>query len=123
MVWVGPVVCLALGAPLWALAAAAALVGVMSALADAFWGTALQKRVPQEMLGRVSSYDLMVSTVLLPVGLAAVGPLSALWGVSRLLWVASVLPAASWGAVLVGVPEVRGKEDSRASREDPTVGY
>ena len=40
------------------------------------WGTLLQRRVPTEMLGRVSSLDFFVSLVFLPVSYAIVGPLS-----------------------------------------------
>ncbi len=39
-------------------------------------GTLLQRRVPPEMLGRVSSLDFFVSLAFMPVSMAVAGPLS-----------------------------------------------
>lgn len=45
-----------------------------------YWSTALQREIPNEMLGRVSSVDYMGSLALLPVGMALAGPVTSLVG-------------------------------------------
>jgi len=46
-------------------------------MGQVLWGTMLQRRVPRHMLGRVSSLDFFVSLLLMPVSMAAAGPLGA----------------------------------------------
>ena len=52
------------------------VVGVTDGAGMVIWGTLLQRRVPTEMLGRVSSLDFFVSLAFMPVSFAIVGPLS-----------------------------------------------
>ena len=58
------------------MAAATFVVGVTDGAASVIWGTLLQRRVPTEMLGRVSSLDFFVSLAFMPVSFAIAGPLS-----------------------------------------------
>jgi MFS family permease len=69
------------GLPLSPLAFAALVaVGAFgNAVCSLAWTSLMQERVPPEMYGRVSSIDLAVSVVILPVGMALVG-----WGVDRM---------------------------------------
>ncbi|MCG2622010.1 MFS transporter [Arthrobacter sp. I2-34] len=61
----------------WQMAAVMLVVGVTWGAAQVIWGTLLQRRVPRQLLGRVSSLDFFVSLALMPVSMAAAGPLAA----------------------------------------------
>jgi hypothetical protein len=58
------------------MAAATFVVGVTDGAGSVIWGTLLQRRVPREMLGRVSSLDFFVSLAFMPMPFAIAGPLS-----------------------------------------------
>ncbi len=76
--------------PLMALATF--IVGVTDGAGSVIWGTLLQRRVPREMLGRVSSLDFFVSLVFLPVSFAIVGPLSKVVPMETIFLAAGVVP-------------------------------
>ena len=80
--------------PLSALRAfeAAARLGRMTAAANVIWGTLLQRRVPPEMLGRVSSLDVFVSLALMPVSMALAGPVSEAIGRTNVFLIAGLVP-------------------------------
>ncbi|MFD1213293.1 MFS transporter [Arthrobacter sp. GCM10027362] len=61
----------------WSMAAVMLVVGVTWGASAVIWGTLLQRRVPRHLLGRVSSLDFFVSLALMPVSMAAAGPLAA----------------------------------------------
>ena len=82
-----PMAMLATTAPLWALLASAAVLGVVWGMFDPFWLTAMQREVPPDMISRVSSYDYLGSLAFFPAGLALAGPVADLIGVSATLWV------------------------------------
>lgn len=67
---------LALHAPVGAIAAAYVLTGFGMELFGVLWDLSLQEHVPQEKLSRVYSYDALGSFVLIPIGLAAAGPVA-----------------------------------------------
>jgi DHA3 family tetracycline resistance protein-like MFS transporter len=52
------------------------VIGLTDGAGSVIWGTLLQRRVPPEMLGRVSSLDFFVSLAFMPVSMAVAGPLS-----------------------------------------------
>ncbi|APE16417.1 MFS transporter [Mycobacterium sp. WY10] len=60
--------------------------------AGVIWGTLLQRRVPPEMLGRVSSLDFFVSLAFMPVSMAVAGPLSKVVPVEVIFAVAGIGP-------------------------------
>ncbi len=66
-------------APVAAIAAAAFLSGVGFEVFGVQWNTALHTRIAPEALSRVSSYDVLGSIAMVPVGEALAG-----WGVDRL---------------------------------------
>ena len=66
-------------APVAAIAAAAFLSGVGFEIFGVQWNTALHTRIAPEALSRVSSYDVLGSIAMVPVGEALAG-----WGVDRL---------------------------------------
>jgi MFS family permease len=71
---------LALGDVVWQAMIASFFLFGLSAVGDIVWQTLLQRRVPGELLGRVSSLDWLVSAGLVPVSFALTGPVAAVLG-------------------------------------------
>ncbi|WP_431235434.1 tetracycline efflux MFS transporter Tet(V) [Mycolicibacterium psychrotolerans] len=69
--------------------------------AGVIWGTLLQRRVPPEMLGRVSSLDFFVSLAFMPVSMAVAGPLSKVVPVELIFAVAGIAPVLLAAVALV----------------------
>jgi predicted MFS family arabinose efflux permease len=59
------------------------------------WFTAMQRLVPSDLLGRVSSLDWMITILGAPVSFLVVGPLAAAFGADAVLIVAGVLGAGA----------------------------
>jgi DHA3 family tetracycline resistance protein-like MFS transporter len=76
------------------MAAATFVIGVTDGAAGVIWGTLLQRRVPRELLGRVSSLDFFVSLVFMPVSFAIAGPLSKDVSIELIFLVAGSVPVA-----------------------------
>ncbi len=74
------------------MAAATFVIGFTDGAGMVIWGTLLQRRVPTEMLGRVSSLDFFVSLAFMPVSFAIVGPLSKVVSMQTIFLVAGVAP-------------------------------
>ncbi|WP_422745456.1 tetracycline efflux MFS transporter Tet(V) [Mycobacterium sp. WMMD1722] len=74
------------------MAVATFVVGVTDGAGMVIWGTLLQRRVPTEMLGRVSSLDFFVSLAFMPLSFAIVGPLSKVISMQTIFLVAGVAP-------------------------------
>ncbi|MHC3472885.1 MFS transporter [Streptomyces sp. 7R007] len=112
------------GAPVAWIALLEAVTGVAVSLFFVTWETALQTHVPQEALSRVSSYDYLLSSGLMPLGLALAGPVSASLGVRPTLYAMTVIavPAA---LMLLCVPSVRrlpARRPSANAASDPGGG-
>lgn len=88
------VACLAVGSFVWQAMLASFFIFGLSAVGDIVWQTLLQRRVPGELLGRVSSLDWLVSAGLVPVSFVLTGPVAALVGAERTLFAAGVAGAA-----------------------------
>ena len=85
------------------MAVATFVIGVTDGAGMVIWGTLLQRRVPTEMLGRVSSLDFFVSLAFMPVSFAIVGPLSKVVSMETIFLVAGLAPVvfaavAMWAA-------------------------
>ena len=102
-----PLIMLAVPAPLVAVAAAAFVAGVGVEFFEVIWATTLQQQIAPERLSRVSSYDLLGSFVLVPVGTIVIGPLAHAIGASDALWAAAFVVVGATTAVLA-VADVRG---------------
>ena len=74
------------------MAVAMFIVGLASGAGMVIWGTLLQRRVPPEMLGRVSSLDFFVSLSFMPLSMAAAGPLSKVVPVEVIFAAAGIVP-------------------------------
>jgi Transmembrane secretion effector len=94
------------------------LMGALSTVGLVVWMTLIHERVQGDLLGRVNSIDWLVSTSLMPVALAVVGPLADAFGARALLVVTGF-----GGALLVLsfllVPGVLGGEELQ-DRLEPT---
>ncbi|GGD10102.1 MFS transporter [Nocardioides daphniae] len=88
-----PFILIAEATEIWMIVLATFVVGIFFAAPTVIWGTLLQRRVPPELLGRVSSLDFFVSISLMPVSMALVGPLSDLIGVRETFWISALAPA------------------------------
>jgi MFS family permease len=76
----------------WLMIAGAFLLGAAFNAPMVIWGTLLQRRVPPELLGRVSSLDFFVSLVFMPISMALAGPVSVAIGLEWTFILAGVLP-------------------------------
>jgi DHA3 family tetracycline resistance protein-like MFS transporter len=74
------------------MAVAIFVVGFTAGASMVIWGTLLQRRVPPEMLGRVSSLDFFVSLAFLPLSMAAAGPLSKVVSIETTFTAAGCVP-------------------------------
>jgi hypothetical protein len=89
--FVPPFFLLAVHAPVWLAACSMLVNGASVDVFEVLWLTALQEYIPDDKLARVNSYDALGSFVLGPLGLLAVGPLSAAIGIGTTLVSAGVL--------------------------------
>jgi MFS family permease len=94
------------GLPLAPMCVLQCLAGVGVSLFFTLWEVSLQEHVPGEALSRVSSFDYLSATALMPVSTAVAGPLAATIGVQETLLGMSVLGVACALAFLA-VPQVR----------------
>ena len=80
---------------------------------EAFWSSAIQREIPQELQGRVFSIDHMGSVGLMPLGMAMVGPAVVLFGEKELLIGASIFHVIVCLLVLMvpGVKDMKNPVD------------
>ncbi len=93
----GVTLMLAIPAPVWVIVLAAFVQGVTGQFFGVLWFTALQKKVPGNMLSRVSAYDHLGSIALAPLGIVIGGFLYEALGFRPTLLLAAVaviLPTA-----------------------------
>jgi hypothetical protein len=95
-----------MAAPLLLILPAAMLAGIGLELYGVFWDTTLQEHIPDEKLSRVSSYDVLGSFALIPVGVAVMGPISGAIGVADTLMGAALVVVVATLAV-ISVADVR----------------
>ncbi len=92
------------------MAGALFVVGISDGAGMVIWGTLLQRRVPSEMLGRVSSLDFFVSLAFMPVSMAIAGPVSKVVSMQTIFLVAGLVPIVlaviAWSAARMGSDEI-----------------
>ena len=81
----------ALGAPVPAMVVSALATGFGFSLLIIWWETALARHIPPRALGRVSAWDWMGSTALLPLGYLIAGPLADAFGARTVLGVGGII--------------------------------
>lgn len=77
--------------PTAALVAAAMLGGVGNEIFGVQWSVAVHQHVPEASMARLSSYDMLGSFVMIPVGVAVAGPVAAAAGMTATLIGAAAL--------------------------------
>jgi MFS family permease len=92
--------------PVAALILLAAIAGIGLEAFGILWDTTMQQEIPQEKLSRVYSYDALGSFVLIPLGVAIVGPVSELIGTRATILGAAAISLSATLAVLL-VSDVR----------------
>jgi len=96
-----PIATVGLANELWVMYVGMVVVGATSGIGDVIWGTLLQRRVPDELRGRVSSLDFFVSLALLPLSVALAGPAADAFGLTTVFIVAAVVPAVAGPIALI----------------------
>ncbi len=88
------------------LVAAAFVAGAGTEVFSMGWNLAMQENVPDEMLSRVYSYDMLGSFIAMPIGQIAVGPLAIAFGYGEVLMVSGAVYVVTCLLVLLS-PAVR----------------
>lgn len=97
----------ALSTELWQMAAAGFVgIGAMTG-GGIIWMTLLQERVPNQLLGRVTSLDTLVSFALVPLSMALTGPAAAFLGARPALLLAGLLGSAILALFYLALPAMR----------------
>jgi hypothetical protein len=107
LLFVAPLVLLAVRAPVVAVAAGAFAGGGGLAALSALRETTIQREIPPEMLSRVSAYDWFGILACAPIGCALVGVLASAFSVTGALWLAAGVLLAVTAACLA-TPAVSG---------------
>ena len=90
---------LAAQAPALVMVAAMFLSGVGVEQFNVAWATSLQQEIPPDVLGRVYSYDLLLSFVAVPAGQIAIGPVAGEIGVGTTLAICALVIVVGVGAM------------------------
>ncbi len=85
------------------------------------WLTLMQRLVPNELLGRVSSLDWMITIAGLPISFALVGPLADTFGADATLIGAGILGGAIT-VLLMFIPGARDPERDGSLSDEPGDG-
>jgi Transmembrane secretion effector len=96
---------LALGSPAWVVGVAAFLGGLGLSIHLTLWFTVFQREIPERVQSRVASYDTLGSFVLIPIGVAVVGPVADAIGITTTLWIAVTGMWVCW-ALILALPSV-----------------
>lgn len=105
LTWVWPLFALAYRAPLAVIASGAFVAGLGLAIFGTLWTTTMQREIPADVLSRVSAYDWFGSLVFLPIGMALIGPIAKVCGMTDTIVGATVLLVVLIGTTLT-VPSV-----------------
>ncbi|WP_062347111.1 MFS transporter [Herbidospora yilanensis] len=81
----------AVGAPVWAVAAGAVVAGAGSSVWRILVATIRQNLSPPDLLGRVYAASRMISWGVIPVSAALAGGAAEVWGVQAVFWGATVI--------------------------------
>jgi DHA3 family tetracycline resistance protein-like MFS transporter len=102
-----PIAGYALATSVWQLGVLAFIYGAGMSAGMVVWATLLQTRVPERLLGRVTSLDWLVSLGLLPLSFAITGPLATLVGADAVLIGGGLLGAAATLGTYALLPALR----------------
>ncbi len=109
----------ALGTSAWTFALVSLISAALATVGNVIWGTLMKTLVPNHLLGRVSSFDWLVSIGLIPLSFAITGPIADGIGARTTLFAAGGLAAVTMLAFLA-VPGLRDPERTMALRGGQT---
>jgi len=95
------------------LVAALLLIGVLTEVFEVLWQVEQQRRVPAELLARVTSYDMLGSFLAIPVGQALAAPIASLVGLQPALLGAGLIGTVALASCLL-VKDVRAPSPAPA---------
>ncbi len=107
LLWIWPLLALAFRAPVWVIGFGGFVAGIGLTVFGTLWTTTMQREIPAEVLSRVSAYDWFGSLVFLPIGMALIGPIARVLGMTTTIVGAAVFLGLFVGATLL-VPSVTG---------------
>ena len=108
-----PCLMLFLHAPVAGVAAGAFAAGCGSAVFNTYFSTVMQRRIPADMLARVSAFDLTGAYALGSAGLAVIGPVAAVTGAGAVLGFAALYNTVS-STVVLALPSIRAVRSARS---------
>jgi MFS family permease len=114
-----PFAVVGLAGALWVVCAALFVVGAAFSAGLVIWGTLLQRRVPEDLRGRVSSLDFFVSLALMPLSMAVAGPAGAAFGIAAVFLVAGIAPVLLAVATIL-IPRL-GRDEIAHPLDHPTT--
>jgi len=85
------------------------LVFGLGGTGEIVWQTILQRRVPNQLLGRVASVDWFASTLLVPISFVLTAPIAATLGAATTLLAAGIL-GGTLMAACIALPPIRARE-------------
>ena len=97
---------------LWEVALASFVGTALLVGGQILWSTVLQRTVPRELLGRVASFDALLSYALVPLSYAATAPIEAAIGVRATLIGAGLASATTLAITFLAFPRIRAVEDA-----------
>ena len=103
---------------LWGFVVAAVIVNGAEVFGAVVWATLKQRRVPNPMMGRVSSIDWFVSTALLPLSYALTAPVTRVLGARTTL----VLAGTAGAALTLGFLFLPGMREGEGVEADTLPG-
>lgn len=120
VLWVWPLLALAYRAPVVVIALGSLVAGIGIAIFGTLWVTTMQREIPSEILSRVSAYDWFGSLVFLPIGMALIGPVEHVVGLTSTIVGAAALLVVFIGATLMvpSVVQMRAPAPAGAARGD-----
>lgn len=115
---VAPLV-LAFPASKWIIIVGYLIAGISIGPWEAYWASAIQREIPQELQGRVFSVDYMGSVGLMPLGMALVGPITKVFGERNFLIASIIFHLVVCALVLLvpGVKDLRTPSSRRNSSQ------
>src|SRR5215467_12680391 len=105
---------LAMLLPLWVICAAAFALGAAIEMMSVLWTVTMAAKIPADKLARVSAYDALGTTMGMPVGALAAGPLAARIGVSATQYGAAAITLVATALALI-------PRDVRNTRSGPVT--
>jgi MFS family permease len=110
--------------PVPLLVVASFLAGVGLLIFNTLYETMLQRHIPADRLGRVTSYDWFGSLAAAPLGYALAAPLANLVGVSTALWIVGLGALTVLGSIIANpsVRALRAFPDGRDPAESDSHG-